>query len=116
MNEGGMRGDQFTQTDNYVSAFSGPGRILWVCATAPLAKDKWIEMGRPEGIRMCYPGAALMGSKFDEIILDDICSTIDLLPRSRSRAMRAHTKAWSEHLRCRLSPGGKMRRLVKVKS
>jgi len=105
-----MRGTHLTETDNWDGPFvTGPERkILYVCGSPQLAKDRWAEMGNPQNIRMGYPGMAVIGASFDEIILDEIYRDGKDIP-----IVRARISDWIEQLRCRLEPGARMRTIVK---
>ncbi len=111
-----MKGKQFLEKDSYLDPFRGPGRILWVCASGVLASNLWHALQEPAGIRMGYPGMALMGSQFDRIMLDDIYALLEGKPKKEQKILRARIDLWvNESLKCRLSRGGELVMMVGVK-
>lgn len=103
----GMKGTHLTDNhDHWDGPFNtDPNRkILYVCGSPTKAKERWYEMGRPENVRMGYPGMAICGEGFDEIILDEIHRD------SRNICLyRGKIDEWVRSLRCRLYPDGRMR-------
>lgn len=92
--------------DRRISAFQGPGRILWVCATEAQAKRRWHDLGEPQHVVMRAPGGSVGGQAFIEIIIDDLQTS-----QMESDIVYERTHEWLRDLRCRLLPGGKWREL-----
>ncbi len=88
--------------------------ILWICANqdAALKRSNMFEFDRPRRFvnmkntqRIIWPGAALCGVAFDEIILDNF----DPYRASSSETETQRMADWfDDSVRCRLCPGGKI--------
>jgi len=106
----GMKGTHLTEKDNWNGPFEvGPERtILYVCGSPQAAKDRWHEMGDPKHIRMGYPGMAICGAGFDEIILDEIYKD------SRNiKLYKTKIDDWVKDLRCRLNDSSSRMRIIR---
>lgn len=113
-----MKGTQFLERDIHVSAFEGPGRILWVMSTASKAANFWeFVLFKNPAIRMGFPGIGFLGEGFDRIILDDVYAQLENMPKGKADIKRAAIDHWiQEGLRPRLTKDGTLEMLVEVKS
>ena len=82
-------------------------RILYVCATPPMARARAIEMGYPVNVQFGWFGCMFAGFSYDEAI-------IDLTPDpSASKALdQRYLDDWiAQQVRTRLNVGGRLRYL-----
>lgn len=81
--------------------------ILYVSPTQRMAMTRRAVMGDPSHVRFIGIGGALMGSQFEEIIIDG-----DWEEHWQTTILRQVATDWLETIRCRLSPDGRMRHLT----
>ena len=86
----------------------GQAEILWVCSSQSACIKRYDALGHPENVQMITPASALAGSRFNEIILEDVYFGID------NSTLKKSIDEWIHNLHCRLTVDGEMKVIEKV--
>lgn len=77
-------------------------QILWICQTSAMAKEKWIQLGRPANVRTIGTGVMLASARYDIILVDK------LYPDASDILKEAYEQWFADSVACCLSRHGQI--------